>query len=389
MFSAAPTSGDAPLAVAFSDDSTGLPTSWSWIFGDGAVSSLENPIHTYANAGHYTVSLTVHNSGPGATTLTRSAFVEVLAPVSDLDGDFIPDADDNCPFTPNPDQADNDADGIGNVCDPTPDGGGGTPPGICDAVSVEHPGPPLNFPVVQVTGASGTGSVCRDGWGAYFVIDLTDTSADGHCVYAEVRLTVTDGTDPDARVGTVCGAGVTTRLYNNLRARHDIGSAITTAEIKICTESRFRDPCAKSGSLVLPQHTALGTDARIAEMIGIMGTSLDDFYAAKARGGGGYDWTDNGCSVPGGLRRFFVWADFFLRACARHDWGYYNFGQSSQAGQTTWFEATDTRRNYIDDNFIKDMTILCSSLHDPRLCLARASEFWGGVHYGGGYGFYE
>src|SRR6185295_11449427 len=35
----------------------------------------------------------------------------------DLDDDGIPDELDNCPTTPNPDQADGDGDGIGNACD--------------------------------------------------------------------------------------------------------------------------------------------------------------------------------------------------------------------------------------------------------------------------------
>jgi hypothetical protein len=43
---------------------------------------------------------------------------EALA--ADADGDGIPDSVDNCPTTVNPDQADTDHDGIGNVCDPTP-----------------------------------------------------------------------------------------------------------------------------------------------------------------------------------------------------------------------------------------------------------------------------
>ncbi len=39
----------------------------------------------------------------------------------DSDGDGILDSDDNCPWTPNADQADNDGDGIGDVCDNCPD----------------------------------------------------------------------------------------------------------------------------------------------------------------------------------------------------------------------------------------------------------------------------
>lgn len=43
--------------------------------------------------------------------------VAIVAP--DADGDGIPDADDNCPQTPNPDQADADNDGTGDACDTT------------------------------------------------------------------------------------------------------------------------------------------------------------------------------------------------------------------------------------------------------------------------------
>jgi Tol biopolymer transport system component len=40
----------------------------------------------------------------------------------DIDSDGIPDADDNCPTTPNPDQADSNNDGIGDACDWTVNG---------------------------------------------------------------------------------------------------------------------------------------------------------------------------------------------------------------------------------------------------------------------------
>lgn len=50
------------LQVTFSDTSTGDPTAWSWDFGDGATSDVQNPTHTYAPGG-YTVTLTASNDG--------------------------------------------------------------------------------------------------------------------------------------------------------------------------------------------------------------------------------------------------------------------------------------------------------------------------------------
>ncbi len=58
-FTATPTVGLAPLAVTFTDVSSGGPTSWSWTFGDGGTSTAQNPTHTYTAVGSYTVSLSV------------------------------------------------------------------------------------------------------------------------------------------------------------------------------------------------------------------------------------------------------------------------------------------------------------------------------------------
>jgi PKD repeat protein len=79
-FSASPTSGNTPLNVVFTDQSTGLPTSWSWNFGDGTSATTKNPTHTYTKAGSYTVALTATNTA-GSNTATKSGYIKVTAPV--------------------------------------------------------------------------------------------------------------------------------------------------------------------------------------------------------------------------------------------------------------------------------------------------------------------
>ena len=75
-FSADVTSGTAPLAVTFSDQSTGAPTSWSWTFGDGGTSTVQSPVHSYAAAGTYSVTLTASNAG-GPNSLTKTNYITV------------------------------------------------------------------------------------------------------------------------------------------------------------------------------------------------------------------------------------------------------------------------------------------------------------------------
>jgi PKD repeat protein len=76
LFVFSPSSPEAGEAVQFTDTSAGGPTSWSWTFGDGGTSTLQNPVHPFAAAGTYTVTLTVTKSGDSSQT---SHVVEVAA----------------------------------------------------------------------------------------------------------------------------------------------------------------------------------------------------------------------------------------------------------------------------------------------------------------------
>mgnify|MGYP000848482679 CR=1 FL=1 len=61
-FTGAPTSGLAPLTVQFTDQTDGAE-SWTWSFGDGKTSTIQNPTHTYTVPGTYPVSLNVGKGG--------------------------------------------------------------------------------------------------------------------------------------------------------------------------------------------------------------------------------------------------------------------------------------------------------------------------------------
>ena len=60
-FSANKTTVAINETVSFSDESSFAPTSWAWDFGDGTTSTEQNPTHSYAEVGTYTVQLTVEN----------------------------------------------------------------------------------------------------------------------------------------------------------------------------------------------------------------------------------------------------------------------------------------------------------------------------------------
>ncbi len=79
-FTANVTEGPVPLTVAFTDTTSGVPTEWNWEFGDGATSTLKNPVHTYEEMGTYSVNLTVGNTF-GVDFENKTAFITANAPL--------------------------------------------------------------------------------------------------------------------------------------------------------------------------------------------------------------------------------------------------------------------------------------------------------------------
>jgi PKD repeat protein len=86
-FSATPTSGMAPMAVTFTDTSTGTITNRFWSFGDGVTTNTTatSIVHTYTVAGTNTVQLIVTGPG-GESTNTQAGAVTVTLPVAPVAG---------------------------------------------------------------------------------------------------------------------------------------------------------------------------------------------------------------------------------------------------------------------------------------------------------------
>jgi len=76
-FTQSPASGPAPLAVQFTDESTGTPVAWHWDFGDGETSDEQNPDHVYQQPGIYPVNLTVDNAF-GNASLEKQDLITVM-----------------------------------------------------------------------------------------------------------------------------------------------------------------------------------------------------------------------------------------------------------------------------------------------------------------------
>lgn len=79
-FTGTPLTGCFPLLTQFTDLSvagSGTIDSRQWDFGDGSISTLINPQHTYTSGGNYNVSLRVKNTSGCIQSLTKLSYISV------------------------------------------------------------------------------------------------------------------------------------------------------------------------------------------------------------------------------------------------------------------------------------------------------------------------
>ncbi len=110
-------SGDNYTDTIFDDDAATPITAGSAPFTgsfmpEGSLSDFNGE----SSFGTWTLSITDDTNGDSGTLNSWSVYT-CGEPIPDLDGDGIDDVSDNCPTIANVDQADNDMDGIGDVCD--------------------------------------------------------------------------------------------------------------------------------------------------------------------------------------------------------------------------------------------------------------------------------
>jgi PKD repeat protein len=76
--------------ISFFDQTSNTPTSWSWDFGDGNTSTLQNPIHTYTTSGTFSVELTTTNPYGSSTKLYPNLIQVNLSSLNPIPPSCIP-----------------------------------------------------------------------------------------------------------------------------------------------------------------------------------------------------------------------------------------------------------------------------------------------------------
>ena len=80
--------------ISLMDNSSNIPDSWLWYFGDGSTSSEESPSYTYTSDGTYTISLVVSNAYGADSVAIDDAVTVALSGITPLPASCVPTSQD-------------------------------------------------------------------------------------------------------------------------------------------------------------------------------------------------------------------------------------------------------------------------------------------------------
>jgi hypothetical protein len=163
----------------------------------------------------------------------------------DPDRDGVPHANDNCPFTPNPTQADGDGDRVGDACD--------------NCVSQPNPRVPLAFlaenPWATLTG--GQRDDDRDGYGNQCDAKFPDTAG---TIVSTLDLNQLRAATGKPRAADLCG--LDERSPCAVYDLNEVGSSVGGTDLSRFRELSLKSPGPKCPACPLP--CVAGTDATCA-----------------------------------------------------------------------------------------------------------------------------
>lgn len=221
--------------------------------------------------------------------------------------------------------------------------------------------------------------VVRAGWTVSVTGRLTDTRADGDCVYVEALLAVDDARDPERRTADACGGRGSSTRITGIRLTPSGGSRLDSLRVRVCAADAGFDSCLVR-SVGVPSERPRRPELRDS-VEGYLSMSMSDFVAARARRPAPYDWSADGCSnspdAPAGFD--------FGPACRRHDFGYRNHGHGTL--RTSPYDATRLR---VDERLRSDLLDVCDREPGDRRedCRRIATTYVNAVRRQGGSSFY-
>ena len=242
------TSCDSLFTVQFNDQSVNA-SSWSWNFGDGSSSTLQNPSHVYKGYGQYTVTLVVSNSVGCSGTITKSQYIQNRKPFIQLSNL----SSRGCaPFTFNPTLIDTVVDGIQSY---SWDFGDGTTSTAATPPAHSYPNAGTYYVILSITTTTGCTATTKDTVQVGTVKPVAKFTASPTTVCTNSPVTFTDGSsnNPTDWIWNF-GDGNTSILQNPVYSYNTPGTYIVTlhAYVSGCNDS------AKATIIVNPPQAKFG-----------------------------------------------------------------------------------------------------------------------------------